>query len=234
MNKKFELLLVKDKGNYWEVIGITYSNAMLVEPDCSVLRATLFTIEECKTALAEGKKITINKIIEFSEVQVNDLVIETIDELSRFKQMAINEISATIQQALLSISIIELMDYLNNYVNLLNAGYFITDTNREEKYFEIIEASQSIDKPDELDDNSTFEQEQEYLEQKSKYDTAQTNLKILENYLNSYDKLAKIRQKTDFLNDIKSKINNSKDVNEIDYHMNIYRSNLKNYNMVNI
>jgi hypothetical protein len=45
MNNNFELLLVKDQHNFWEVIGITYSNAMLVEPNCTTLRATLFTIE---------------------------------------------------------------------------------------------------------------------------------------------------------------------------------------------
>ena len=94
MDHNFELLLAKDQGNYFEVIGITYSNAMLVEPDCSTLRATLFAIEECKKALAEGKKITISKIQEYSEVQPKDLVIEAVDELSRHKQMAINEVAA--------------------------------------------------------------------------------------------------------------------------------------------
>ena len=85
MDHNFELLLVKDKGNFWQVIGITYSNAMLVEPDCSTLRATLFTIEDCKKALTEGKIITLSKAHEYSEVQPNDLIIEVIDELDRYK-----------------------------------------------------------------------------------------------------------------------------------------------------
>jgi hypothetical protein len=85
MSSSFEVLLAKDQGNFWEVIGITYSNAMLVEPECTTLRATLFAIEECKQALANGKKITISKTIEYSEVQPKDLVIEVIDELSRCK-----------------------------------------------------------------------------------------------------------------------------------------------------
>jgi hypothetical protein len=55
--------------------------------------------------------------------------------------MAINEISSRLHQALFSISVIDLMDYLECYVTLLNAGYYITDQNREDKYFEIIEAS---------------------------------------------------------------------------------------------
>ena len=90
----FELLLVKDCGNFWQVIGITYSNAMPIEPDCNVLRATLFAVEDCKKSLAEGKKITISKSLDYSEVQPNDLVIEEVDELCRCKRMAVNEVSA--------------------------------------------------------------------------------------------------------------------------------------------
>ena len=232
MNSNFELLLVKDKGNFWEVIGITYSNAMLIEPNCSTLRATLFTIEDCKKALSEGKKITISKVQEYSEVQQKDLVIETVDELSRHKQMAINEVAARMHQALFAISIIDLMDYLNNYVTLLNAGYYITDSNREDKYFEVIEASQECEEPEALKEDATFEQEQEYIEKKQKYDNAQFNLNTLEKYLNSYDKLVNLKTKSDFLTDIRKKIEDATSVNEIDEIMKIYRSNLANYKMI--
>ena len=233
-NKHFELLLAKDQGNFWEVIGITYSNAMLVEPECTTLRATLFAIEDCKRALASGKKITIDKTIEYSEVQPKDLVIETADELSRYKQMAINEVAARMHQALFAINIIDLMDYLNCYINLLNAGYFITDKNREDKYFEIIEASQSIEEPMPLDDNATFEDESAYIEQKQKYDSAQYDLLTLEKYLNVYDKLTRVKHITDFLTDTRTKIEKSNTIDEINEYLTIFRSNLINYKMVNV
>ena len=232
MDHNFELLLAKDQGNYFEVIGITYSNAMLVEPDCSTLRATLFAIEECKKALAEGKKITISKIQEYSEVQPKDLVIEAVDELSRHKQMAINEVAARMHQALCAVNVIDLMDYLNNYVALLNAGYYITDANREDKYFEVIEASQECEEPAALKEDATFEQEQEYIEKKQKYDNAQFNLNTLEKYLNSYDKLANIKHISDFLTDTRKKIEAAHSIEEISDIMQVYKSNIANYKML--
>ena len=232
MDHNFELLLAKDQGNYFEVIGITYSNAMLVEPDCSTLRATLFAIEECKKALAEGKKITISKIQEYSEVQPKDLVIEAVDELSRHKQMAINEVAARMHQALFAVNVIDLMDYLNNYVALLNAGYYITDANREDKYFEVIEASQECEEPSALKEDATFEQEQEYIEKKQKYDNAQSNLNTLEKYLNSYDKLSILKNNTSFLVDTRTKLEGAQTIEEVNDIMKVYKSNLANYKMV--
>ena len=232
MDHDFELLLVKDNGNFWEVIGITYSNAMLVEPDCATLRATLFAIEDCKKALSEGKKITVSKKTEFSEVQPKDLVIETLDELSRHKQMAINEVAARMHQALFAVNVIDLMDYLNNYVTLLNAGYYITDANREDKYFEVIEASQECEEPEALKDDATFEQEQEYIEKKQKYDNAQFNLNTLEKYLNSYDKLTQLKHITDFLTETRKKIEEASTIEDVQQIINVYKTNLSNYKMV--
>lgn len=232
MDHDFELLLVKDQGNFWEVIGITYSNAMLVEPDCATLRATLFAIEDCKKALSEGKKITVSKKTEFSEVQPKDLVIESVDELSRHKLMAINEVAARMHQALFAVNVIDLMDYLNNYVALLNAGYYITDANREDKYFEVIEASQECEEPEALKDDATFEQEQEYIEKKQKYDNAQFNLNTLEKYLNSYDKLTQLKHITDFLTETRKKIEEASTIEDVQQIINVYKTNLSNYKMV--
>lgn len=229
----FELLLVKDCETSYEVIGITYSNALLVEPGCTTLKASLFAIEACKKALKDGKKISIAKAQDYSEVIPSDLVIEEVDELKRAKLVAINEISARLHQMLIGISIIDLMDYLNNYISLLNAGYYITDQNREDKYFEIIEASQENEEPTPILDNAPFEEQQKFIEQKQKYDNAQFNLQILEKYLNSYDKLTKIKHISDFLNEVKDKINNAETLTEIQQQVEIYKSNLSNYNMVN-
>lgn len=233
MNHNFELLLAKDKNTYWEIIGITYSNAMQIEPDCSTLRATLFAIEDCKKALADGKRITISKENEYSEIQPKDLIIEAVDDLERHKLMAINEVAARIHQAIFAVSVIDLMDYLNCYINLLNAGYFITDANREDKYFEIIENSQIYDEPAPLKENATFEEEQAYIEAKQKYDNAQNNLSVLEKYLNCYDKLSHIKHTSEFLTDTRKKIENATSIDEITDIMNIFRTNLVNYKMVN-
>lgn len=232
MDHNFELLLARDNGNFYNIIGITYSNAMLIEPDCVTLRASLFAIEQCKQALKDGKKITISKTHEYSELQPHDLIIDVQDELTRIKQAAVNEVAARMHQSIFAVSVIDLMDYLNNYVCLLNAGYFITDANREDKYFEVIEASQECEEPEALKDDATFEQEQEYIEKKQKYDVAQFNLNTLEKYLNSYDKLMELKHTADFLTETRKKIEQAETIEDVEQQLKIYRSNLENFKMV--
>ena len=235
MNQKtsFELLLVRDKIDYWEVEGITYSNAMRIEPGCQTLRATLFAIEACKKALAEGAVITIGKKLQYAEVQPGDLVIGHASEIETARRRAINEISARMHQALFAISILDLMDYLNDYMKLLNAGCFITDENREDKYFEIIEAAQENEEPADIPNDSSFEQQQEYIEKKQKYNLAQENLKTLESYLNNYDKLSQYKTIVDFMMDTRKKINDAQSIEDINYIMTVYKTNLENYKIVN-
>lgn len=230
----FELLLVKDKGIVWEVLGITYSNAMKILPGCSTLRATLFAIEECKKALAEGKQITISKVTEYSEVQPHELVIEEKDELERYKNIAVNTIAAKIQQLLVSVSILDLMSYLDSYMAMLNAGYYITDDNREDKYFEIVEQAQENEDPGELDSTKqlTFKEQQVFFEKKQKYISSQKKLKLLETYLNVYDKLHHYKSIVDFLTETRNKVDHAQSKEEIDQLLNEYLSTCENYGIV--
>ena len=126
-------------------------------------------------------------------------------------------------------NVIDLMDYLDCYINLLNAGYFITDANREDKYFEVIEASQECEEPAPLKEDATFEEEQKYIEAKQKYDNAQANLSTLEKYLNSYDNLAAAKSKIKFFTDARKKVEDAQTIEDVELQMKIYRSNLKNY-----
>lgn len=94
MDQDFELLLVSDNGNFWEVQGITYSSALLANPTLITLRATDFAIAEVKKLLREGKSIKISKDTEFIEVQVKDLIAGDVDQLTLQKNIAINSINA--------------------------------------------------------------------------------------------------------------------------------------------
>lgn len=125
------------------------------------------------------------------------------------------------------------MDYLNDYMKLLNAGCFITDENRENKYFEIIEAAQENEEPTDIPNDSSFEQQQEYIEKKQKYNLAQENLKTLESYLNNYDKLSQYKTIVDFMMDTRKKINDAQSIEDINYIMAVYKTNLENYKIVN-
>jgi hypothetical protein len=61
--------------------------------------------------------------------------------LEKKRNVALTEILKLANKNIFAVNVIEAMDFLNCYMKLLNAGIFITDQNREDKYFEIIEAA---------------------------------------------------------------------------------------------
>lgn len=230
--KSFELLLARDNVDHFEIIGITYSDAMCVEPGCVLLRPSLLAVETVKAALKAGKKVTTSKTTFECEVMPADLVVADVSDLDRRKLEALNEVAARMHNLLITASVIDLMDYLDNYVKLLNAGYFVTDATREDVYFKLIEDTQICEEPAELSGDCSYEEEVAYAEAKKKYDLAQANLATLEKYLNAYDKLSLIRNSTDFLSQTREKINVAATPEELEEALVIYRSNLKNYGMV--
>ena len=205
-NNDFEMLLVKDKGEYYEVSGTTYSNALLQETNYEVLKATIRTIDICKKELQNGNRILISKNHEFPEVQPHELIVSKLCSLDAKKQLAINSISNKIHQLLISASVIDVIEYMNSYMQLLSYGIFITDENRDDMYFKIIDDAQSAEMPKEPGVDATFEQQEEFFKKKSEYDNCQKRMQILEKYLNSYDKIIDLKRNNDMLVDAKSKI----------------------------
>lgn len=214
-NNDFELLLVKDIGDWYELVGITYSTALAIDSITKPLKASFLTIQKAKECLKNGEYVTIPKILKFSEVQPGELIINDQDRLSLKKKSALNEINARMHQSIIGVSLIDAMNFMNNYLKLLNKGYYITDDNREEKYFEIIEQAQSIEEPVVLKGDYSFEDEQKYIDDKRNYDNAQNTLTILENYLNAYDNLSKIQNVCNILNESKEKIESATTEQEV-------------------
>lgn len=211
---ELQVLLVQDNKDYFEVIGISTLQDYIRE-DSRILRASRNALEVVKLELEKGNRVTILKPVEHTEVLPSDLKMIEVSELDRSKRIALSRVNDMLNLNLLKMNIIDAMDYLNCYMKLLAAGIFITDSNREDKYFEIIEAAQENEEPNPISEDSTFEEEQNYIESKKKYDIAQENLNTLEKYLNAYDKLAKINFTNTLLNSIKEKILNSSEVQEV-------------------
>ena len=114
----------------------------VVDSDMSLLKASYLTIQKAKTALVDGKNIFCSMEITNPEVIPSDLIIkDNISELDIAKNIALNDINNLINQNLFGVNIIDSMDYLESMMKLMNAGIFITNENREDKYFEIIEAA---------------------------------------------------------------------------------------------
>lgn len=227
----FEVLLVKDNEEnkaVYNVIGTTYSNALAVDTTAQVLPASYMTIQKVKELLREGKIVMVPKVTDFPEIVIGDLIIREADDsvMSIKKRALINEIAARMHQTIIGVSVIDSMDFLTSYMKLLNYGIFITDENREDKYYEIFEEAQDCEKPDPLSDNATFEEEDEYSKKMEKYNIAQGKLDTLQTYLNAYDKLAKIKYISDLLSKSKERVESAQTDKELGDAMDYYKHKL--------
>lgn len=222
----FELLLVLENELDYDIIGTTYSNSLQSDNQHKTLKASFLTIQKVKELLFSGKKLKVAKKLDFPEVTLNDIIIVNEDAFETDKNIAINSIAALMHQNIIGVSVIDMMEYMDCMMKLLNAGIFITNKNREEKYFEIIEKAQSVEEPTELNENSTFEEEISYTEKKKEYDEAQENLETLEKYLNAYDALAKIKFINTVLSDAKTSILNANTRDDIINAIKTYQEKL--------
>ena len=81
--------------------------------------------------------------IDGPEIRPVDIIIDDAgDELSISKRILINDINMAIGQNALGISVIDVFGFLSAFSKLADHGVFITDENREEKYFEVIDKAQ--------------------------------------------------------------------------------------------
>lgn len=219
---KIELLLGKSVENCWEICGITYFGAASFGSDFVALRATKIAIEKAKMALEMGLRVCVSKDHEFAEILPSDLVIEEVDALTTKKRIALNDVNSAMHQNILSLCVVDALDYLKSYMDLLAGGVFISNANREDKYFEVIEAAQANPEPEMISDDASIEEEQEYLNKKKLHRVAQDNLETLEKYLNSLDKIQKVDGVNKILQDAKEQIEQAQTAEEVDAAMKTY------------
>lgn len=187
-----EVLVVQQQKQVdcYTVVGISYGNALTVDARYKTVRASRFAIDMVKNALKAGKVVKIPVKTEGPEIRPVDIIIaEPGDELTVEKRVLLNEISMAIGQNALGASVIDMFDFMTAFSKLADYGIFITDENRDEKYFEVIDKAQQVEAPADLPDGASYADEQEYLEKKRKYAFAQSSLQALEHYLIAYDKI---------------------------------------------
>ena len=145
-----EVLIAKDCDTCFEVVDTGYLDEMSTDSSYVKLKASYLTIQQVKKLLSEGKVVKVPKEVEWPELRPSDLIVENLPPLELAKKIAVNDMN--MHQNVLGVCVLDMMDYLDCYMSLMANGIFITDQNREDKYFEIIEAAQSIDEPAPLDD----------------------------------------------------------------------------------
>lgn len=223
-----EVLVIEQIDGKNSVVGVQLSEKPLPRTGLKTFNASVRTIRIVKFYLSYGYTIYVKPTE--GEVTPDKLeLVENKDPLIAAKNMAIMDINNVINQNVFQMGIIDAMDFLTSYMKLLNYGIYITDENREDKYFEIIEESQNVEEPEPLKTDSTFEEEQEYVEKKRAYDLAQNKLSTLETYLNAYDKLSKIKFIDDLMNKYKDVVNKSETPEAVTTAVKEYCDKLDNF-----
>lgn len=224
-----ELLLVDNINGKNNVVGTTDDENKL--NFFKKVKCTKNTIDIVKEQLNIGNKIVIDKNIDFldAEITPDNITVIQKSELERYKDLSINKICCLIHDNISNLCILDSMEYLDSYMKLLANGIYITDDNRDDKYFEIIESASETEEPEPLNENSSFSDEQEYFEKRKKFQIAQNNLSTLEKYLNSYDKLTKIKYVHDLLMTTKDRIQEAQSVEDIDQCMSLYKEELHKF-----
>lgn len=233
MNNKnipVDVFQIKDfSESLYEVVDVKPINSLLICNENEILHASKLAIELVKIALSAGKRVLVPKLLAYSEVTPSEITIDETIGIDAVKNAARHFILNLMNTNVTRVNILNVIDYMQCYMKLMNKGIFITDDNREDKYFDIIEAAQSIEEPQPLNEDASFEQQYEYSVSKQKYDAAQDNLKTLETYLNSFDKLSKINFIHNLLHSMLDKVDNADSIESIDAIISENMETIKDY-----
>lgn len=139
----YELAVVEDHGSYYNVTNVTRNTFdNLVDKEEKLIKLSYSSHRLIEEALLKGKTVHIQKHRSASEVLPGEfeiLDISETDPVEAARKSAIIRIRMLVTPELSKISGFALYGFMILNNDLANAGYFITNENREEKYLEILE-----------------------------------------------------------------------------------------------
>jgi hypothetical protein len=180
--------------SYFKVIKINDVQQKIVD-ECLSLEVSAIELND-KTSELVKKDLLDGKTVYYNTVDGSISVDLSKKELETFISIKKQEVYLKLKENLIKLntgeSLIDMIFYIDATMELFNAGYIITDKNREEKYIEIIETG----------DESLIELLEEYLNtkdeiQKIKWYKTQYNknlkkLKELDENSEEFEKFIKI------------------------------------------
>ena len=139
----YELANVIDKGTHWEVTNVTKNTLdNLVNRDEKLLKLSYMAYKAIQNGLNNNKIVQITKELVTDEVLPNEvtyLKLGDTNELQEHKNAALAKVRMLITPELASIAGLTMYGFIVLNNDLVNAGYAITNDNREEKYLSILE-----------------------------------------------------------------------------------------------
>jgi len=139
----YELALVIDKGTFWEVTNVTKNTLdNLANRNETMLKLSYIAYKQIKAGLSENKIVQITKEMMTDEVMPGEVRYITIgeeDDIVDHRNAALAKVRMLANPTLASIAGLTMYGFIVLNNDLVNAGYAITNDNREEKYLAILE-----------------------------------------------------------------------------------------------
>lgn len=139
----YDLAIVQDRGAYWAVTNVTQNTLdNRADREEKFLKLNSATFEIVKRALLSNKLIKIQKTLIANEVmpwEVEVVDLGETDPIGELRDASIIKVRMLVTPEITKIAGLTLYGFIVLNNDLANAGYFITNDNREEKYLEILE-----------------------------------------------------------------------------------------------
>lgn len=139
----YDLAIVQDRGTHWVVTNVTKNTIDgLADREEHLLKLNSSAYNVIKEALMAGKMVKIPKTLMADEVmgwEVEVVDLGETDPLQEARNASIVKIRMLVTPEIAKITGLALYGFMVLNNDLANAGYFITNENREEKYLAILE-----------------------------------------------------------------------------------------------
>jgi len=164
-SRVYEIASIEDIGTNWRLTGVVRSDTQFLDGGSKYMRLSANTAIVLQDMLNRGNTVVIPKSLDLSgpELQPWDLQItESQTPLELEKNSAISSARTRMYQRFTTLNVIVLFNYMEGNNILQDAGYNITDKNREENYLEILETGNA----------DLIQQLEDYLEAKDEMSSA--------------------------------------------------------------
>jgi hypothetical protein len=164
-SRVYEIASIEDIGTNWKLTGVVRSGTQFLDGGGKYMRLSANTAIVLQDMLSKGNTVVIPKSLDLSgpELQPWDLqIIESKTTLELERHSAIASARTRMYERFTTLNVIVLFNYMEGNNVLQDAGYNITDKNREEKYLAILETGNT----------DLIQQLEDYLEAKDEMSSA--------------------------------------------------------------
>ena len=136
----YDLAMVDDHGSHYKVVGVQ-SSEVDKSADQQYLRLSAMAAKMIRDANDKGVESRLPKTLQTVEVLPGEVTLVEVDpnDVESIRTTSLMKVRTIVVPEMTKESGFTLYNFIMNNNELASQGYFITNSNREEKYIEIIE-----------------------------------------------------------------------------------------------